>query len=233
MMARRQADVTLVVACSLGLVLVILAFPSAEPARLVLALPFVLFFPGYDLTAALFPRRGQIDLVERVALSLGLSVAVVPLIGLALNYSPWGIRLHPLLAFVMLFIALAVAVAAYRRRLLPEGEAFGFPVDIHLPRGAHGLGPNTALALTVLLSLAALGVAAYFVGGSRGGGETFSEFYVLASGGEASAYPESISPGGSAPVVLGLVNREGRETSYRVVAKIDGAPANEIDDLVL
>ena len=64
-MARRQADVTLVVACSLGLVLVILAFPSAEPARLVLALPFVLFFPGYALTAALFPRRGQIDLVER------------------------------------------------------------------------------------------------------------------------------------------------------------------------
>src|SRR3972149_42796 len=97
-MTRRELDLLLVVASSLVLTAIILAIPSAKPARIILGLPFVLFFPGYALMAALFPRKDDIDPIERVALSLGLSIAVVPLIGLALNYSPWGIRLDPILA---------------------------------------------------------------------------------------------------------------------------------------
>jgi len=31
-----------------------------------------------------------IDGIERVALSFGLSIAIVPLIGLVLNFTPWG-----------------------------------------------------------------------------------------------------------------------------------------------
>ncbi|WP_048077056.1 DUF1616 domain-containing protein, partial [Halorubrum sp. AJ67] len=43
-------------------------------------------------TAALgSPDRSGIDGIERVALSFGLSIAVVPLIGLVLNFTPWGI----------------------------------------------------------------------------------------------------------------------------------------------
>src|SRR5699024_12451412 len=39
------------------------------------------------------PRRaGSIDGIERVALSFGLSIAITPLIGLLLNFTPFGIR---------------------------------------------------------------------------------------------------------------------------------------------
>jgi uncharacterized membrane protein len=48
----------------------------------------VLFFPGYTLISALFPRKDSLSGVERLALSFGLSIAVVPLIGLILNYMP-------------------------------------------------------------------------------------------------------------------------------------------------
>src|SRR3989304_6240249 len=54
---RRQADILLVVTCSLALTVIIVASPSASAIRVILGLPFVLFFPGYALTAALFPRK--------------------------------------------------------------------------------------------------------------------------------------------------------------------------------
>src|SRR3972149_2846324 len=128
-MTRRDLDVLLIVACSLVLGAIILAVPSAKAVRIVLGLPFVLFFPGYALVAALFPRKDDLDAIERVALSLGLSIAGVPLIGLALNYPPWGIRVNPILVFVTLFIVLAAAAALVRRRMLPVDEAYSVAID--------------------------------------------------------------------------------------------------------
>jgi hypothetical protein len=76
---------------------------------------FILFLPGAMLMAALYPR-GDMDGLERLALSIGLSLAVVPLVGLVLNYTPWGIRLTPVmlsLAFFAEVMALAALVRKY------------------------------------------------------------------------------------------------------------------------
>ena len=62
--------------------------------RYVLGSIFVLLLPGYSLIKTLFPTR-EIDNIERTALSIGMSLALVPLVGLLLNYTPWGIRLTP------------------------------------------------------------------------------------------------------------------------------------------
>ncbi|HJJ86646.1 MAG TPA: DUF1616 domain-containing protein, partial [Methanocorpusculum sp.] len=56
--------------------------------RVIFTVPVILFIPGYVLIAALFPEKKSIDGIERFALSVGLSIAVVPLIGLVLNYTP-------------------------------------------------------------------------------------------------------------------------------------------------
>ena len=85
------------------LAVVILLLPDSA-LRVILGLPFLLFFPGYTLIAALFPKKSDLDGIERVALSFGLSIAVVPLLGLGLNYTPWGIRLYPVLITVIAFI---------------------------------------------------------------------------------------------------------------------------------
>jgi len=75
------------------LIIAIIFFPS-NVLRIVLALPFILFFPGYTLMVAMFPRRERMDVIERIAMSFGISFAIVPLIGLMLNHSPWGIDLE-------------------------------------------------------------------------------------------------------------------------------------------
>ena len=233
MPTRRELDLLLVVASSLVLAAIILAVPSASAARIILGLPFVLFFPGYTLVAALFPRKDDLDAIERVALSLGLSIAVVPLIGLALNYSPWGIRINPILAFVTLFIVLAAAAALVRRRMLPADIAFSVAIDVQLPRWSQVRLADRFLAVGIVIALVALGVTTYFVATSRGSSESFTEFYVLGPAGKAEAYPTVMRVGQNATVILGVVNQEGEDITYQIAVTIDGENMDSIDNLSL
>jgi len=105
------------------LVLVIFFLPSGV-VQIVLGTPFVLFFPGYALMAALFPKREGISGIARVALSFGMSLAVVPLIGLILNYTPWGIRLESILYSTASFIFITSIVAWIRLMRVPVKERF-------------------------------------------------------------------------------------------------------------
>ncbi len=92
--------------------------------RTVLGLFLILFIPGYSLIAALFPKKDDLDGIERAALSFGLSIAVTPLIGLALNYTPYGIRLTPILISLSAFTMIMVIIAYFRRRRVPDGEKY-------------------------------------------------------------------------------------------------------------
>lgn len=90
-------------------------------ARYVLGTIFILWLPGYTFIKALFPQsrhpkttEKNLDPIERVALSLGLSLALVPMIGLLLNYTPWGIRLTPIV-LSLLGLTITFATAAILR----------------------------------------------------------------------------------------------------------------------
>ena len=108
-----------------SLVLVPLAvLCGGSPASLVLGLVFVLFSSGYSLVAAIFPKRYDLDIVRRLALSFGLSIMVVVLVGVVLNFTPWGISLYPVLIALLVFIIAASAVAYCLRRRLPPEERF-------------------------------------------------------------------------------------------------------------
>jgi len=126
-----QNDLLLLNIITVLLLFIITLFPS-NALRIALGLPFVLFFPGYVLTAALFPRRNVLDGIERVALSFGLSIVVVSLVGVILNYTPWGINLYPILISLAIFIAVISIVAWYRRRRLAEAGRFTIPFRLNL-----------------------------------------------------------------------------------------------------
>jgi hypothetical protein len=77
--------------------------------RYVLGTVFVLLLPGYSFIKALFPKK-ELDNTERTALSIGMSLALVSITGLLLNYTPWGIRTTPItLSLLALTIAFATA----------------------------------------------------------------------------------------------------------------------------
>lgn len=229
----RPIDLAALLALTVLAVAAALVLPEGSALRVALALPFLLLAPGYALVAALFPERGGtyqvargeegerveevskgLDPLERAALSLGLSIAVVPLLGLALNFTPWGIRLVPILVATASFILAASSVAFARRRALPPSERLAFRVewDALAWRDMRGLDR----ALTVLLALsvvAALGSLAYVLATPRPQ-ETFTEFYVLGPGGKAEGYPSLLAPGAEATVIVGVVNHEGRAVQY-------------------
>jgi hypothetical protein len=133
-------DIVLVNILSSLLIAVIAFFPNS-PARIILGLPFILFFPGYVLICALFPGKEDLDIVERFALSMGLSMAVTSLIGLMLNYTPFGIRLYPVTFSLFSFIVLMSVVAMYRRRIISKKEVFAPLTSISISgwRGLEGI----------------------------------------------------------------------------------------------
>lgn len=98
---------------------IILVFLVDKPPliylRYILGSLYVLYLPGYTLIEALYPRGDELDPLERLALSIGLSLALVPLVGLVLNYTPWGIRLTPVTISLALIAEALALYALYRK----------------------------------------------------------------------------------------------------------------------
>jgi len=190
--------------------------------RIVLGLPFVLFFPGYTLIAALFPARDDLDGIERVALSFGLSIAVVPLLGLALNYTPWGIRLYPILLTLMVFTVIMSLTAIFRRNKLPAEKRFMISLNIATLKWSE------LSRLDKILSVALVGAIIFAVGSlcyvvtTPKTGEKFTEFYILGPGGMAEDYPREMETGEEKQVIMGIVNHEYRRVVYTAELKARG-----------
>ncbi|WP_226042370.1 DUF1616 domain-containing protein [Natrinema sp. DC36] len=170
--------------------------------------------------------RAGIDGLERVALSFGLSIAIVPLIGLVLNFTPWGIRLVPIAVSVSGFTLVSAAVAAGRRRELPVEERFQVPYRAWYAAGrSELLEPDTRAdaALNVLLVVSvvlAVGTVGYAVMVPPDG-EQFSAIYLLTENDDgelvADDYPTEFVQGESQELVVGIDNHEGERTEYTVV----------------
>jgi hypothetical protein len=82
--------------------------------RYVFGSVLILFLPGYSLIEALYPKR-ELDDLTRFALSIGLSLALVPLVGLILNYTPFGIRLIPVTISIAGLTLVLLIYALYRK----------------------------------------------------------------------------------------------------------------------
>ena len=107
--------IAIIIFVVISVIFIVLPPLNATPIRIMVGFPLVLFLPGYSLICALFPKKNEMDGIERIALSIGLSIAVVVIIGLVLNYTPWGIRLGPILLAISSFALILVAVTAARR----------------------------------------------------------------------------------------------------------------------
>lgn len=225
--------------------------PGVEESalRVVLGLPYVLFVPGYAFIAALFPeagdgvrgeaadtdderdsqRRSGIDGIERVALSFGLSIAIVPLLGLVLNFTPWGIRLVPIVVSVSGFTIIMSAVAARRRLAVPEAERFAVPyrawagaakAELLEPETRGDAVLNVLLAVSVVLAVSSVG---YAVAVPKQG-ESFTELYLLTEGDDgelvADGYPTEFERGTGSPIVVGIGNQEHRPVNYTLVVEL-------------
>lgn len=220
----------------LGLLVIVLIttvsfFPS-NILRIILGLPFVLFFPGYTLIAAIFPRKEGLSGIERVALSFGMSIAVVPIIGLILNYTPWGIKLESILWAIASFIFIMIAIAGLRRRRLQQQERFGIEFHLALPSRGMGIQDKLLSTILVLTVLGALGMIGYIIATPKIEQE-FTEFYILGLEDKATDYPRVLKVGEEGRVRLAIVNHEHDTMDYRIEMMINGVKNNEVKPIVL
>lgn len=229
-----------------GLVLLAQIVPLLSPGgvlRVAVALPLVLFLPGYTLTWIVFPRASdarvdarterqrsedghlRVGFVERIALSFGLSVGISSLVAFGLTQLVRGFTLGPALGAVSAVVLVFAVVGIARRLNLPPNERYTVPfrrwmVDArrtvrHLPRPAAVVA--VALAVAVVATLGGVGYAVT----QPLDRSTYTSFQLVqpnGSGGYVAAdYPSELEDDEAASVVVAVRNEEDRTVAYTVV----------------
>lgn len=203
--------------CILSLVISVV---SQSFLRLILAVPVILFIPGYVLIAALFPDTKDIDTIERLVFSIGSSIVVTPLLGLLLNFTPWGIRLEPVVISLTVFIIAMTGIAAYRRSTIPPESRYCMPVPEilrMLPEGAASRNqtPGSRIVFGIgVFAILLLIVSLVIVTTLPAAGDKFTEFFILGENRTADTYPELVSPGIQKVLYTGIGDHEYRTMNY-------------------
>jgi uncharacterized membrane protein len=224
----------------IAVLIIIVSFVPIAPVRVILGLPFILFFPGYVLLAAIFTSRAKFAGIERLALSIVVSIAIVALTGLGLNFTPWGITLESTL-YTLSALIVAISLAAFIRRHLSASNKLLTEINFRLPNWSE-TGLNRYLSITLgTLILIGLGVLGYMWAVPQTE-EKFTEFYMLGFAGQAQNYPTEfimendrivrvvygdntyISNGDSGNITLGIINNERRTVSYSLAMEINNSP---------
>jgi uncharacterized membrane protein len=202
--------------------------------RVVTGTIVVLFVPGYAFIAALFPRKMSLNNGVRLGLSFGASIAIVPLLAMALNYTRWGIRFVPTLLIITLFTLACVTGAGIRRRRLPEDERF--TVDwqaqkrLERQRAALLSGSSLDRTLSIILLLAigaSVAVGSYVILVPKPS-EHFTEFYLLGANDTFSNYTTQFRVGVPSPVKVVVVNHEARNVTYDLVIYANNSTQREV-----
>jgi uncharacterized membrane protein len=209
--------VLLVAVALLALILTSDLWWPLRPLRIVLGLAFLLFGPGYCLTAALFPRGDDLQPIERLGLSTGLSVALVSLLALLANWLPWGIQLWPVVVVEYGSAAMFGLVALWRRARLHEWEQYRpkLPQPPWAWRSPLGhLERRLYVLVAAAVVLAALTTAWVFL--SPAPDEFMTEFYMVGPDGLAEHFPYEVRSDENVTLSVGVVNREEQAHSYRL-----------------
>lgn len=221
-------DILLIIILTILTAAFVLVPPLNETfIRIILGILLVLFIPGYSLIAAIFPKKRDLEGIERVALSFGLSISVTPLMGLILNYTPWGIRLDPILICLTAFTMVMCLIAFVRRRRLPDEEKYSVQFGDFLDdiRGSFKGKSQTERILSIILIISiilAISTTVYIIVKPKEG-EKFTEFYILGLDGKASNYPTNLAQGQTGSVIIGVVNHEYATTNYHMVVTVNGS----------
>jgi len=217
---------------SIILILIVSFFPDIRSLRLILGLPLIFFFPGYTLTTAFYPRVSDLNTIERISLSFGLSIAVVALIGLILNYA-WEISLYPILTSLVILTAVMSAFSWYKRRGLIHEEKLCLSIDLSFLKLDNSNKLDRVLfSIMIIAIIGAICTLGYYIANPKVD-DAFTEFYILGPDGMAEDYPNEIALGEEGEVILGITNHERETMGYNVEILVEGALVNKIGPIEL
>ena len=213
--------------------------PTGSVARVLMAMAFVLFLPGYAVVSVLFPGRARfghtagstrfhrlaqgIDTSERFGLSFALSLVISAMVALALPFTEWGLTPGSILAALTGTTVVLSQIAVIRRKFVPIEKRYTVrplsAVSVFRRREGIGVSPSSVvLGLAILAGTGMLMIA--LVSPLSAGGFTEMGLYTEDDGElVAGNIPDEIEPGESIPVVVSIDNQEGTETDYTIVVQ--------------
>ncbi|OVE85171.1 hypothetical protein B2G88_06575 [Natronolimnobius baerhuensis] len=245
-------DLAAIVVVGIAINLVVLTPVVSSTWVLVpLGLTFALFVPGYTFVAALFPERGtgptegnserteiaheqaavdsarsRISGLERVVLSITLSVSIVPLVGFVLNATPWGLRLIPSMVAISGITLALLVIALIRRWNLEPEKRLQVPyrnwyaavrTEFVEPATRADAALNVLVVIAIVVAASSVGYAVI----STTHDEQFSAVYLLTEDDDgeqiADDYPTEFEHGESQELIVGIDNHEYRPVNYTVV----------------
>ena len=163
--------------------------------------------------------------MERVILSFALSAAVVPLIILILNYTPWGIRIYPVIITLCIYMTVFCSIILYRRSKILREKRFNmlFALNMtrlhNLPRW-QGIKLLDKVFIALLLPVIFTGVSFHKFAATPKSMPS-SEFYMVNHEGDTHGGFGTIK-NEEMEVILGVVNRERKNTGYTIKVNING-----------
>ncbi|HMK45331.1 MAG TPA: DUF1616 domain-containing protein [Methanocella sp.] len=186
----------------------------------------MLFVPGYSLAAALFPGRKDLDGIERILLSFGISIILLSLVGLGLTFTPWGLHQNYIAILLTAFTLICVLMTSIRRHdLSPEDSFRIYPGTVYRNlRSAMFPGQEGAfdkvftIIVIAAISVLIISIAYVFLASSQG--SKFTEMYLLGPDGKATNYPTRFVLGQSKPVIVGVANHEYQSANYTLIVAL-------------
>ncbi len=178
------------------------AFSSDVPAPVSSLLGLVLVFvlPGYAFTAAAWPSLGRWP--EKVAFTLGSSIALAVIAGLVLNLMPCGLERQTWAVSLAAFTIIASVVGLVQREhlgVLPKRPELRLPAV-----------PLLLFALALLVAVAAVGISRQ--GAIQADNQSkFTQLWMIPATGKGK-------------LLVAIANREGSAQRYRVVLRAGRRP---------
>lgn len=204
---------------------------SGSVIRLLVAGSYLLFVPGYAFVALLFPRAGQLSLLERGTFSVGASLALVGLLGIPLDVTPWGVQVWTILLEQFVVVSVLVGLTEARRRRVEDADRATPLEDFRslLERGWEQRnlvgGGNRVLQIAIVIAiLASVGATAYTVATPLPS-EQYTELYVLGPDGTIDGLPQNATAGEPVELTLGIANHEYEEVTYGLQVQLRTANA--------
>jgi len=202
------------------ILLIVVIFPlvyygDITPLRILLIYPLTFFIPGYLIVINLFPREPELTTLERVIFSLGLSIAVVPLVIFVLNYTPCQITEESMLWTLTLMDFILSITASIRRRGVSNP---------YYPKITFKTSKSHIIAYLLMGGIIFNLFYSFYMALVPYNREPFTEFYVLDENGNVIDYTIDILPDENKTFTVGIINHEKRNMTYYI--KILGAKIN-------
>ena len=191
--------------------------------RIIFEFLMILVLPGYSLATIFFPRNSDLKVMKRLVLSFLLSIAITLFFSLILYIITSETRLSSILIFNSIFVLVIQPVLFLRREKVSEKFNIGlteFLKNSKLSFNTKSQRDKINLLIIVIFILLIVSMAAYMILSPKND-ETYTEFYILGSGGNAYNYPTNLTVNQPGNVYVGIINHEGSTITYEMVVKLD------------